>query len=209
MVERLRLSELWLLLFPIAVLAQGVALLALVGGGTPRDARWPPLLLFAGVLLVLHALLAWRLPRADRLLLPLVAALAAVGLLVVGRLEPDLFMRQALWVAIGAAVLAATVLVLPSVDWLAYYKYTWAVSGCLLVIVTFVLGIDPNGSGMRLWLGAGGVYFQPSELFKVLLVVFLAAYLAEKRELLTLGAQRLGPLRLPPLPFLLPLVAVW
>jgi cell division protein FtsW (lipid II flippase) len=209
MATRWRFGELGLLLFPVAMLAQGVALLALVGGEAVRDARWGPVLAFAGALLALHFLLAWRLPRADALLLPLVAALSAVGLLVVGRLEPDLFWRQTLWIVVGAAALGATVVFLPSVDWLARYKYTFAVSGALLVLATFALGVDLNGSGMRLWFGMGGLYFQPSELFKVLLVIFLAAYLAEKRELLMLAGQRLGPLRLPPLPYLLPLVAVW
>jgi cell division protein FtsW (lipid II flippase) len=79
----------------------------------------------------------------------------------------------------------------------------------LLVLATFVLGIDLNESGMRLWLGAGGVYFQPSELLKIILVVFLAAYLAEKRELIVLTGLRVGPFRLPPLPYLLPLLLVW
>ncbi len=69
--------------------------------------------------------------------------------------------------------------------------------------------MDLNGSGMRLWIGAGGVYFQPSELYKVILVVFLAAYLAEKRELIVLAGWRVGPLRLPPVPYLTPMVAVW
>jgi cell division protein FtsW (lipid II flippase) len=99
--------------------------------------------------------------------------------------------------------------VLPNVDWLARYKYTWAAAGSLLVLTTFVLGVDLNESGMRLWIGAGGVYFQPSELYKVILVIFLAAYLAERRELIALAGWRVGPLRLPPLPYLLPLLVVW
>src|SRR5207302_6649068 len=53
------------------------------------------------------------------------------------------------------------------------------------------------------------VYFQPSELYKVILVVFLAAYLAEKRELIVLTGWRVGPLRLPPLPYLSPMLVVW
>jgi len=69
-----------------------------------------------------------------------------------------------------------------------------------------VFGIDPNGSGARLWLGFGGVYFQPSEILKILLVVFFAAYLDDYRELLTLSSVRVGPLSLPPLPYLAPLL---
>ncbi|HLI27222.1 MAG TPA: FtsW/RodA/SpoVE family cell cycle protein [Chloroflexota bacterium] len=208
MVARLRWGELGLLGFPVLLLAQGVVLLALVDGASWRQAQWLPVGLFAAVMLGLHALLAWRLPRADGVLLPVAAMLSALGLLVVGRLEPALFLRQAVWIAVGGAALAAVGLGLPSADWLARYKYSWAALGALLVLATFVLGVDLNGSGMRWWIGAGGVYFQPSELFKVLLVLFLAAYLAEKRELLMLASLRAGPLRLPPLPYLLPMLGV-
>jgi cell division protein FtsW (lipid II flippase) len=211
---RWRLTELALLVFPLALLAAGLVLLALVnaaGGAAAAslvESSWPPLL-FGAVVLALHALLVWRLPRADQLLLPLAAMLAAVGLLMVGRLEPELYGRQAIWIAVGGVALVAVVAVLPNVDWLARYKYTWAVGGAVLVLTTFVLGVDLNGSGMRLWLGAGGVYFQPSELYKVILVIFLAAYLAERRELIALTGWRVGPLRLPPVPYLLPMLVVW
>src|SRR4051794_6703033 len=204
MVTRWRLTELALLGFPLAFLGVGLVLLRLAGQlvAVPSlaEASWGPPLLFAAVVLPLHGFLAWRAPTADQLLLPLVAVLAALGLLMVGRLEPSLFGRQAVWIAVGAVALVGVLTVLPSVDWLAAYKYTWAAAGCLLVLATFVLGVDLNGSGMRLWIGAGGVYFQPSELYKVILVIFLAAYLAEKRELIVLAGWRVGPLRLPPVP---------
>src|SRR5262249_16548214 len=209
MAARLRLSELGLLVFPLAFLALGVVLLALVSGAPAQRGAWGPALVFATAVLAIHFVLVWRWPTADQLLLPVVATLTALGLLMVGRLEPALFWRQAIWVAVGAAALLATLTLLPSVDWLRRYKYTWAAAGCLLVLVTFVLGADINGSGMRLWIGFGGVYFQPSEILKVLLVIFLASYLAEYRELLVLAGPRLGPLRLPPLPYLLPMLVVW
>jgi len=64
--------------------------------------------------------------------------------------------------------------------------------------------------GDRLWLSIGRLFYvQPSELLKVLLVVFMASYLAEKRELLLMTRMRLGRLRLPPLPYLLPLLGMW
>ncbi len=210
MAARWRLTELGLLVFPLALLAVGVTLLATVRGGAANTApAWGPVVLFAAAVLGLHRLVAWRCPTADPLLLPAAAMLSALGLLVVGRLEPALYGRQAAWVAIGAGACALVLVALPSLDWLARYKYTWAAAGSLLILTTFVLGTDLNGSGMRLWLGVAGIYFQPSELYKVILVVFLAAYLAETRELITLTGLRLGPLPLPPLPYLLPMVAVW
>src|SRR5688500_1690283 len=216
MVARGRPTELGLLLFPLALLGLGITLLGLVSrqaaGAAPalpslRDA-WPALL-FAVAVLAVHLLLVWRWPSADQLLLPLAAMLAAIGLLMVGGLEPGLYGRQAVWIALGAVALAGVLTLLPSVDWLARYKYTWAAAGSLLVLTTFVLGVDLNESGMRLWIGAGGVYFQPSELYKVILVIFLAAYLAERRELIALTGWRVGPLRLPPVPYLLPMLVVW
>jgi len=212
-VARLRLTELGLLVFPLVFLGLGLALLGLITEGAvagPRDLHaWGPLLVFGGAMLVCHFALVAAWPSADQLLLPLVAALSAVGLLMVTRLEPSLAWRQALWLVVGSVGLLGTLVVLPRVDWLARYKYTWAALGGLLVLTTFVFGVDPNGSGARLWLGAGGVYFQPSEVFKVLLVIFLASYLADRRELLTLVGPRVGPVRLPPPPYWLPLVAIW
>src|SRR5581483_11320365 len=105
------------------------------------QAPWWPALLFAVAALAIHAFLTWRWPAADQLLLPLAATLAALGLLMVGRLEPSLFGRQAVWIAVGAAALVGVLTLLPSVDWLAAYKYTWAAAGGLLVLATFVLGV--------------------------------------------------------------------
>ena len=160
----------------------------------------------ATALFVAHLWLALRHPQADQVILPTAAMLAALSMVMVARLEPDLATRQAVWVGIGSVAMLVTLTVLPSVGWLRQYRYTWAVLGLLLVLSTFVFGIDPNGSGARLWLGFGGVYFQPSEILKVLLVIFFAAYLDDYRELLTLSNVRLGPFRLPPLPYLAPLL---
>jgi cell division protein FtsW (lipid II flippase) len=79
----------------------------------------------------------------------------------------------------------------------------------VLVALTLFFGLDPNGSGQRLWLGTRSLAFQPSEMLKVLLVVFLAGYLVDKRELLTTHVVRIGPLRPPPLPYLAPMLAMW
>jgi cell division protein FtsW (lipid II flippase) len=212
-VARWRLTELRLLTFPLIFLALGFALLAVVSreSAAPLSAwsTWRTAVLFGILMYALHFFLVWRWPGADQLLLPLVAGLSAIGLLMVTRLEPSFALRQTAWIGVGGLALLAPLLVLPSVDWLARYKYTWAALGGALVLVTFVLGVDPNGSGARLWLGAGGVYFQPSEIFKVLLVIFLASYLAERRELLALAGRPVGPLHLPPPPYWLPLLVVW
>src|SRR5438067_6787114 len=114
-----------------------------------------------------------------------------------------------MWVTGGVLAMAAAATLLPSVAWLKRYRYSLAALGLLLVLTTLVLGVDPSGSGARLWLGFGGLYFQPSELLKILLVVFFAAYLVEYRELLAHAGARIGPIRLPPLPYLLPLLSMF
>ena len=107
--------------------------------------------------------------------------------------------------AIGVATTLG--IVVRSDSWLRRYKYTWAAAGIALLLLTFVFGSDV--AGQRLTLRLGPFSGQPSELLKVILVVFLAGYLSENRPLLIEQDTRLGPLRLPPLPYLAPMVAMW
>ena len=88
-------------------------------------------------------------------------------------------------------------IVVRSDSWLRRYKYTWAAVGVGLLLLTFVFGTEINGQRLTLQLGPFGG--QPTELLKVILVVFLAGYLSENRTLLMEQDTRLGPLRMPPL----------
>lgn len=203
---RPRWLELLLLAFPVLVLATGLTAIALAHGEPPGTRDRVLVLALGTALFLAHGWLSLRHPQADQVVLPTAAMLAALSMVMVARLQPDLALRQAIWVGLGSVALLGTLVVLPGVEWLRQYRYTWAALGLLLVLSTFVFGIDPNGSGARLWLGYGGVYFQPSEILKILLVVFFAAYLDDYRELLTLSSVRVGPLSLPPLPYLTPLL---
>lgn len=197
--------QLYLLLVPILLLGVGLVLLALA---RKQPLEWETLTgagLFAAALLGAQVWVRARLPFSDPLLLPVAACLASLGQLMTSRLEAGLGPRQGLWVLLGLAALAAVSL-LPSAAWLRRYRYTWALLGLLLLLGTLALGTDPNGSGARLWLVLGPINIQPTELVKILLVVFLAAYLDEYRELLTLAGRRFGPLTLPPLPYLAPIL---
>src|SRR5919205_2309937 len=121
MVARWRLAELGLLVFPLGFLAVGLALLRLVSqvaaDPTLAQTGWGPALLYAVAVLAMHGFLVWRWPAADQLLLPLAATLAALGLLMVGRLEPSLFGRQAIWILVGAAAVVGVLTLLPTVEW--------------------------------------------------------------------------------------------
>lgn len=190
---------------------------------------WPstlPLLLFITVSLGL----SWRTTGADQVLLPLVALLSGLGLLLNTRLEPSLVAiygnifdgvaaKQSLWVTLGVIVLALMIFVpwdrlfirfqrTSLMDWLDHHRYAWLTVGVGLTLATFFFGTDPNQSGVRVWFNFGLFLFQPSELLKIILVIFMASYLEEHRAVVA-SQYRVGPLTLPPLPYLVPILAMW
>jgi cell division protein FtsW (lipid II flippase) len=212
--SRVRRREYSLLVMVAVVLTIGGWLLAV---NQPSLSRLQTAQQLTGLLVLFVAasvFLSWRLPSADQMLLPVVALLSAVGMLSIRRLGTDTQYagyaeRQVLWLAIGILVMVATILCLPRLDALRRYKYTAAVVGFLLILGTIRFGVDITGGSYRRWFGFHGVYFQPVEILKVLVVIFYAAYLDEKREVLALAEFRLGRLRLPPLQYLGPLFLTW
>ncbi len=216
---RARRRELGLLLAVAAAIAVGSLSLGLQRTGRPEPADPAALALFVGGLLVVHLALVASGRRVDEVLLPAVALLAGIGLLLMERLPQDLVVQrigpwtlglgelQLLWLGLAAVVATTTAVLLRSDRWLRLYKYTWAAAGLGLLALTFVFGSDVNGS--RLTLQLGPIAGQPSELLKVILVVFFAAYLAENRVLLADARVRvLGPISVPPLPYLAPIGAM-
>jgi cell division protein FtsW (lipid II flippase) len=174
---------------------------------------------YLGALLIAHVAQVLAGRRTDQVLLPAVAMLGGISLLLMERLPQDLVVQhflggsygladvQLLWL-VGAIVIATVLgIMVRSDSWLRRYKYTWAATGVGLLLLTFVLGTEINGQ--RLTLELGPISGQPSELLKVILVVFLAGYLSENRALLVEQDTRVGPIRLPPLPYLAPMVAMW
>ncbi len=145
--------------------------------------------------------------NADPGLLPVVFVLAGVGLAVVTRLDPTLAASQVMWLFIGVAALVATLIAVPSLERLARYKYTLMISGFTLLLLPAVIGREINGA--KLWIRFGGFGFQPGEIAKVLIVLFLAAYLAENRELLSVSTRRVLGIRLPEPRTLGPLLMMW
>jgi cell division protein FtsW (lipid II flippase) len=150
----------------------------------------------AAVYLVAHAAVRVAAPRADPTLLPLAALLTAVGLTVNYRLDPADGKKQAVWVAIGVLVFAATLVAL-RFDYrlLEQYRYLFGISAIGLLLLPSVPGLGQRVNGVRLWIQVGGLQFQPGEIAKIFLVVFLAGYLREKREVLAQGRLKdFGPL---------------
>ena len=180
----------------------------------PQLADRAQLLVFLGGLLAVHLAQVLTGRRTDEILLPAVGLLGGVGLLLMERLPQDLSggfgglsQTQLIWWLIALGVLGTLAIVVRSDAWLRLYKYTWAAVGIALLLTTFVVGQDINGA--RLNVSIGPITGQPSELLKVVLVVFMAGYLSENRPLLVEGSTAVGPLRLPPLPYLLPMGAMW
>jgi cell division protein FtsW (lipid II flippase) len=206
-IRQRRLAPALLLAFPVALLAVGLILLALV---RRQVVDWQTLTgtgLFAAALVGAALWVRWRLPLADPFVLPIAATLTALGQMMVSRLEPGLGPRQGVWVLIGLGAMTLVGL-LPSIDWLRRYRYTWFMLAILLQVLTLLFGEDPNGSGAALWFVVGPVSVQPAEGVKLLLVAFLASYLEEYRELLAVAGRRVGRLHLPPLPYLAPILAM-
>lgn len=129
---------------------------------------------------ILHHLSRCLNFEADHYLLPLVSILTGWGILTIFRLDFTLGLRQSIWLIVGLVAVTQLVRWKGVLQFLRQYRVLWLVSGLFLTALTLILGTYPGGSGPRLWLGCCGIYFQPSEPLKLLLVVFLASYLAEK-----------------------------
>jgi cell division protein FtsW (lipid II flippase)/cell division protein FtsI/penicillin-binding protein 2 len=155
-----------------------------------------------------HFTLSRHLPQRDPLLLPVAGLLSGWGLLTIGRLAPNFLPRQTTWLLISTLAMLAVALVGRGLRWLRRFRYTWLLAGLALLAATLLFGVNPSGYGPRLWLRLGGVFFQPSEPLKLLMVVYLASYLAERRGLI-LTTRRSRGFRLPPLAYAGPLVVMF
>jgi len=184
--DRPRLQTCLLLLAASFLLIYAV-ILSLAPAGRARSwaagaqwRHWLGVLVWLGMLWLLNRQARRYLPEGDPYLLPIAALLSGWGLLTIWRLYPDFGLRQSLWFClVGGAVWL--VLKLPAfLSLLQRYKYVWLTSGLGLTALTLIFGTNPIGYGPRLWLGCCGVYFQPSEPLKFLLLVYLAAYLAQR-----------------------------
>ncbi|MFH1149118.1 MAG: FtsW/RodA/SpoVE family cell cycle protein [Actinomycetota bacterium] len=177
-----------------------------------RDGRVDPVSLAypAGVVLiflVLHLVLRYLLPAADPLLLPMTAGLTFTGLVMIYRLNAGLAFEQLIWITVGAVSFVLVVLFLRNYEMLADYKYTLGCAALILLASTMFLGKEVNGA--RLWLQIGPLHFQPSELAKVLLVIFLAAFFAEKHEVLSISTHRVWGIPMPEIKYFGPLMLMW
>lgn len=179
---RLRGRELVLSIFPLALTALGFAVLQLVQDNPVTAGRlWPALVLIATAL-VAHLLLSFFAPDADQTLLPLALMLNGMGLVMIERLAANFTARQTAAMVIGLAAALALALWSDTLRLLERARYSLLVPGILLLLLALLVSLTPFGSGQALFLTVGRFGFQPSELLKLLLVIFLAGYLDFHRE---------------------------
>ncbi|HEY8704093.1 MAG TPA: FtsW/RodA/SpoVE family cell cycle protein [Gaiellaceae bacterium] len=155
-------------------------------------------LFFLALYLAAHLVARMTVPNADPYLLPMAGLLTAVGVTEIYRLGPDDAFKQGLWIVIGVALFALTLFRLRR-DYriLEQVKYIFGVSSIVLLFLPRLPGLGTTVNGARLWVHVGTFTFQPGELAKICLIVFLAAYLREKREVLAQArAKEVGPLLL-------------
>ena len=162
-----------------------------------------------GLLLAAHVAVRRLAPEADGLLLPLAGLLNGLGYVFIARTSERLAGLQAAWTAIGLGAFVVTLLVVRRVRDLERYRYTFALVGIGLLLLPLVPVIGQEINGARIWVSLGPLNFQPGEPAKLMLALFLAAYLVERRELLAVASLRVGPLSLPDPKHLGPLLAAW
>ncbi len=212
-----RRSELSLGLLVVAVTVGGYILVALANGPKlPSDVTILLVWVF-GLYLVAHLAVRRLAPAADGTLLPLAAMLNGIGFVMIARLagagsHGDYAAQarvQSVWVTIGIAVFVLTLVVVRDPRVFARYRYIALLLGIGFMLLPLAPAIGQSRGGGRLWVGLGPLSFEPNEVAKVLLVAFFAAYLADKRELLTQGRIRIGRWFVPSPRDLGPLVLAW
>jgi cell division protein FtsW len=178
-----QLERLLLLLAGTFLFVNFLALVFVRGSGAL--AEWAHFIVWAACAFTTFRLLNQRLPSHDPLLLPLTLFLSGWGMVMIDRLAPNFADRQTVWLVISVAAMLAVALLPQPLRWLRNYRYILLVVGLTLLVSTIILGRNPSDplaqtEAPQLWLGFGSIYFQPSEALKIILVGFLASYLAEQ-----------------------------
>ena len=207
---RARNRELLALVAPTLLLTAGFTAIFLERDDVVSDLSLTYGAIFLGLCLAGHLLLRATLPDADPYLFPLFAVLACIGLVMIYRIDDELAREQAQWFVIGLLLFAATIVLLRD-DYrvLERYRYTIAAAGIALLLLPRLPGIGEQVNGAYLGVSIGPLSFQPAEFAKIAIIIFLASYLRDTRQLLVIGARRFAGITIPPLKYLGPLLVVW
>ncbi|HKG04265.1 MAG TPA: FtsW/RodA/SpoVE family cell cycle protein [Conexibacter sp.] len=166
--------------------------------------------IFLGLCVAAHVFLRIALPYADPYLFPLTAVLASFGLVVIYRIDDTLARQQAQWFVAGLLLFVATIVFVRDYRKLEQYRYLIAAGSLALLVLPRLPGIGAQVNGAYLGVRVPGVFvFQPTEFAKIGIVIFLASYLRDTRQLLVAGARRVAGVTLPPLKHFGPLLVIW
>ena len=147
-------------------------------------------------------------PGADPAILPIVFVLSGIGITFVTRLKPELAMNQLMILFASIALMVVTLALVRNLDMVRRYKYTFGIIGIVLLLLPMFVGTTIYGS--KLWISIPGIgTIQPGEFAKIFIVLFLAGYLSENRELLSISNHKFLGLKIPRFRLLLPLLVVW
>ncbi len=205
-----RNSELGLLVLATIITGVAYALTGLGSSSANLPANIVPFLgIVLGLLLVTHLVIRWLAPDADGFVFPLAALLNGMGYMMIARLDPDLASKQTAWTFIGLGAFSATLLLFRDLRTLARYRYSFALLGVVLLMLPLVPGLGKNVNGARIWLQVGPFTIQPGEFAKVILALFLAGYLIDKRELLSLSTRKVAGIAVPNLKHFGPMLLAW
>ncbi|WP_026910203.1 FtsW/RodA/SpoVE family cell cycle protein [Patulibacter minatonensis] len=164
---------------------------------------------FLALCLVGHLVVRFTAPNADPYLFPLVAVLACFGLVELYRIDESFARLQAQWFVVGLGLFAVTMVMLKDLHLLERYRYTIAFGSILLLILPRLPGIGGASNGAYLSINVGPLSFQAAEFAKIGIVIFLASYLRDTRQVLIHGGRRFLGMSFPPLRHFGPLLAIW
>jgi cell division protein FtsW (lipid II flippase) len=209
LVRRRRSTELMLIVMAAAITGVAYTLASLGANATIPARIGPFLVLVLGLIGVAHIAVRLLARGADSTLLPLAVLLHGIGYVMISRLDDKFAAQQSLWslVSIGAFVLTLFVVQRPS-D-LARFKWTFFLIGAVLLMLPMIPGFGRNINGARIWVDLGPLGFQPGEFAKLALAIFLAGYLSERRELIAASTWKIGPVRLPEIHYIAPVIVAW
>jgi cell division protein FtsW (lipid II flippase) len=167
-------------------------------------------LIFLGLCVAAHFVIRATLPYADPYLFPLVALLASFGIVMVYRIDETLARQQAQWFVLGLVLFAVTIIVFRDYRKLERYRYTIVVASLILLILPRLPVVGDQVNGAYLGVHIPGLFvFQPAEFAKIGLVIFLASYLCDTRQVLVLGARRVLGITIPPIKHFGPMLVLW
>ena len=210
-------TELALLAFALVITlaAQCIVDLTVTGSLRPELATFG--IWITALWVAAHLVVRKWAPYADPLLLPAVALLVGLGLSVIHRLDlaeaqdgggSESAPTQLVWATIGVALFIAVLIGIRDHRVLSRYAYILMLAGLVLLAIPAVL---PNSTinGAKLWIRVAGFSIQPGEFAKICLVVFFAAYLVDKRDVLALASRKVVGLELPRGRDLGPVLVIW